>query len=64
MLCLLPVDEELQLGLDVHPGQAAGQLDPLVERQLGRQPADLRRHGRRLWNVVSDFQTYPYTSVQ
>ncbi len=48
MLGLFAVDEELELGLDIHPGQGAGELDPLVERQLGGQPANLRRYRRWL----------------
>ena len=48
VLRLLVVDEELELGLDVHPGEVALHLEPLAAGQLERNARDLRRHRGRL----------------
>ena len=44
VLRLLVVDEELELWLDVHPGEVALHLEPLAAGQLERNARDLRRH--------------------
>ena len=53
VLRLLVIDEELELGLDVHPGEVALHLEPLAAGQLERNARDLRRHRGRLW-VIQD----------